>query len=254
MAGFTEAYFISPQGEIIRTPMKHITSVLTEPEKFGLNKEVIEFIYKRFGERMGQEGKAREEILKLLFNQGWTRLRRYGDNFWTVNVNKLTPKVKGYLSKWAQAMLKGKFGFQDYGSMQVRIDQKGKPLSSSDLETMANNKNFMTEGKKVNLQFKELKDLQDRPLIPEAKRIMRMIKYLNEGKIVRTKKPRPGLFYYTTDDGSEYAVEYEPNPEYSKSKPWKLSELGVGGMRDPLCRCKTKKEAVETIKSIEENK
>jgi hypothetical protein len=100
--------------------------------------------------------------------------------------------VKGYLSKWAQAMLKGKFGFQDYGSMQVRIDQKGKPLSSSDLETMAKNKNFITEGKKVNLQFKELKDLQDRPLIPEAKKIMRMIKYLTEdsenNKIKKAKR------------------------------------------------------------------
>lgn len=181
MIGYTDAYFISPKGEIINTPVKHIKSVLDNPEKFGLNREVIEYIYDTYGEKYGQEGKAREQILISLINQGWIRIRKYGDKFWTVNVHKITPKIKGYLNKWANAVLKGKYGFKERDKeIPVKIDQKDKKVTSSNISDIANSSGFVLEGKETELLFKDIKDLEDRPLIPEAQRIMKMIKYLEK--------------------------------------------------------------------------
>lgn len=41
MAGFTAAYFISPKGEIIYCGVKHIATIIRNPEKFGMDKWFI---------------------------------------------------------------------------------------------------------------------------------------------------------------------------------------------------------------------
>lgn len=168
-----EAYFISPDGEIIRSRIKHIVTVLENPEKFGLNNDVIDFIYRMFGEKKGQEGKAREEILTMLFKNGWIRLRRYR-NFWTANVLKLTRQAKSYLSKWANAMLKGKFGWKEEDpDIPIKIDQKGKKPMSSTISDIAASDSFVVESK-----IYEVEELKNRPLIPEAKKILKIRRYL----------------------------------------------------------------------------
>ena len=60
-----------------------------------------------YNEKIGQEGRAREQLLIAAFKQGWIRIRRYGDTFWSVIVGILTSKTKAYLNKWARAILKG---------------------------------------------------------------------------------------------------------------------------------------------------
>lgn len=171
------AFFISPKGEIIRTPIKHITAVIRNPEKFGLNRDVIEFIHRQYGEKIGQEGKAREQILISLFNQEWIRIREYR-NFWTVNVKKLTSKVKQYLQKWAQKLLQGKLGvtvFDPYAD--IRIDQKGRKVLSSNLKAIAQSPEFIAECKKdIDIEIKIVEELDDLPLYPFAEEIMKQIR------------------------------------------------------------------------------
>ena len=67
------------------------------PEKFGLDRDAIDFIYDTYNERIGQEGKARYQIMMLLFNEGWVRLRRY-KQFWSINVKKLAGRTKSYVT------------------------------------------------------------------------------------------------------------------------------------------------------------
>lgn len=162
--GFTVAYFISPKGEIIYCPTKHINMIISNPEKFGFNKEFIEFIYNQYNERIGQEGKARTQLLIILFKEGWIRIRRYGDNFWSVNVKKLTSKTKSYLKKWAIMMLKGIDGFKEYDKeMEVKIDQENKKIQTSNISSIADDK-FITENSKYNIILKNIEDLDDLPL------------------------------------------------------------------------------------------
>ena len=163
----TLAYFISPKGEIIYCGTTHIGKVLQSPEKFGLNREAIEFIHDTFKERIGQEGKAREQILISLINQGWIRIRKYGDKFWTVNVNKIDRKVKQYLSKWAKAMIKGKGGIQEYDKdIPVKIDTPKSKVKTSDMKSVAASDSFILEGDEAyDVKWIEsLDEMEDLPL------------------------------------------------------------------------------------------
>ena len=85
MAGFSPAYFISPKGKIVYVGTNHIAYIIRNPEKFWLSIEFIEYVYNHYNERLGMEGKAREQIILSLIDSGWIRIRRYGDRFWSVD-------------------------------------------------------------------------------------------------------------------------------------------------------------------------
>jgi hypothetical protein len=53
--------------------------VIQNPEKFGLTFDYIKQRFDEYGEKMGQEGKAREEIIMSLLEQGFVRIRKYGN-------------------------------------------------------------------------------------------------------------------------------------------------------------------------------
>ena len=160
--GFTAAYFISPSGEIIYSGGKHIDTIIQYPEKFGLNKGIIEYVYKHYGERMGQEGKAREQLILTLLKSGWIRLRRYGDNFWSVNVKNYTGKSKSYLQKWARAILKGTKDFKEYDKeIPIKIDQESSKVVTSSISNIASGVDESSDHK---IEFKNIKDLDNLPL------------------------------------------------------------------------------------------
>lgn len=158
--GFTAAFFISPKGEILYTPLTHIQMVIRYPEKFGMNRDFIDHIHMMYGERVGQEGKAREQILLSLFKQGWIRLRRYRQ-FWTINVTSLTSKIKGYIQKWASMLMKGKLDYQeDDPYIDVKIVQdSGKVTTSNVTELSGSN-----ESEGLDLPVVKAEDLDDLPL------------------------------------------------------------------------------------------
>ena len=127
-ASIDAAFFISPYGDIITADISHIATVIKYPKKFGVTKEYIERIYNKHNEKLGTEGNAREEILKELMSDGWIRIRRYPNKFWSVQVNKVNKKVKDYLYDWSKKILKGIGGFREQDKyMPVKI----MPLSSN---------------------------------------------------------------------------------------------------------------------------
>jgi len=70
-----EAYWITPEGGVISVKTTHIGEIIRTPELFGLTIEEIRSIYEIYGEPIGLEGKAREEIMRKLILQGWIRIR-----------------------------------------------------------------------------------------------------------------------------------------------------------------------------------
>jgi len=114
-------YWISPSGKAFRVSQNHIASVIKSPEKYGLTREAIEAIYDKHGEKIGREGKAREEIILGLVAKGWIRARNYlsrGDTSWTLNVSRLSNRVKEHITDFFQNLSKS----GGYLGSTVRID------------------------------------------------------------------------------------------------------------------------------------
>ena len=78
------AFFISPRGDLIAVENKHISTILDNPEAFGFeNKEALMDLYRKHGEKFRMEGKAREEIMNKVTNDGWIRIRK-NPSFWSI--------------------------------------------------------------------------------------------------------------------------------------------------------------------------
>lgn len=198
----TPAYFISPKGEIIYCGVKHITKILQDPKKFGMDQAMIEYLHDFYNERIGQEGKAREQILISLINQGWIRIRKYGDKFWTVNVNKITRKVKQYLSKWAKEMLKGRDGIKEYDpQIPVKIDSPNVRVQTSDISAVAASDSFILEGdEEYEVKWiKSLDEMEDLPLYECFNELQeKLMKHqLNESSLSRIQR-----MYFQHDTGT----------------------------------------------------
>lgn len=73
----SQKYWIAPDGDVVVVGRCHIATVIEQPERFGLTREDVEAEYRRFGEPLGLEGKARMAILVRLFGAGWVRVRHH---------------------------------------------------------------------------------------------------------------------------------------------------------------------------------
>lgn len=101
-----DAYWINPEGEITGAPVKHILQVLHYPDYFGYTLDGVQNRFKKFGERLGWEGRAREEIFKELFTKGWIRVRKNKDHSISIQTGKYSETEKKYVAELAKIMLK----------------------------------------------------------------------------------------------------------------------------------------------------
>ena len=90
-----QAYWIK-YNQVYEVDTKHINMVIKNPEMFGLTIEEIRAIYKKYNEKIGQEGKAREEIIKLVAKNGWLRVRHYAipKDYWTIQFDSHRKRKK----------------------------------------------------------------------------------------------------------------------------------------------------------------
>ncbi|GHV79706.1 hypothetical protein AGMMS49944_14970 [Spirochaetia bacterium] len=100
------AWWISPQGHIlgIKHGDTHIRMVIENPKVFGWTIEKIEDRYHFYGEAVGTEKNAREEIIKDILNKGWIRIRK-NKYFYTIQLAALSERAKDYISDWAAKMV-----------------------------------------------------------------------------------------------------------------------------------------------------
>lgn len=134
-SSFTEAYWITPTGQILDCgSKKHIDFVCQMPRKFGLTEQEIQSIYDKHGEPYGFEGKAREEVIIKVLQQGFTRIRKYKDR-WSINVRDWNRKTAKILSNWAYEILQGP-NKDKY--IPVNIDVfSGNPPKNIDMEGLS---------------------------------------------------------------------------------------------------------------------
>lgn len=73
------------------TADRHMLFIEEHPDLFNLTPEDIKAIYEKYGERVEQEGKGREELIKLAASQGWVRVRHYikPEDYWSIQVDNL---------------------------------------------------------------------------------------------------------------------------------------------------------------------
>jgi hypothetical protein len=96
------AYWISPSGSIIPVDAMHISTIIEYPKKFNMTKKQIEDIYADHNESIGIEGHAREEIMTMLLNKGWIRLRYNSrQDMWVAQTKEFGKRQKDYMFDWA---------------------------------------------------------------------------------------------------------------------------------------------------------
>lgn len=160
------AYWISPSNQIIDVPTNHIDIVIKNPETFGLTLADIQSVYESHGEEIGTEGKAREEIILDLVKKGWIRIRQYRNQGWSVNVNRLTKKIKDNLFDWVTKVTgDGIFGYRErdlYAPVNILtvFDDVMKKYTTKDILSSAlyeSNQKFDSDNKLVHMVLRENK-------------------------------------------------------------------------------------------------
>lgn len=101
-----KAYYISPAGKLVDIPGYHAKAMISKPEKFGLTRKEIEAAYKKYNEKMGIEGKAREELIKSILDKGWIRIREYPNMYWSVQARQMKKREMDRIQRWATVELK----------------------------------------------------------------------------------------------------------------------------------------------------
>ena len=93
----------------------HIGYIIDNPEIFNTTSNAIDLIYKRFDEKIGIEGKAREEIIKMVASYGWIRVRHYfkPKDYWSIQFDKFILKQVSIKSFLEWAVHEGKVMYRD---------------------------------------------------------------------------------------------------------------------------------------------
>lgn len=104
MASQAEAYWVRGKRIYKTDPEIHITYVINNPERFEITKEYINDIYNKYNENVGREGKAREEIIKKVSQNGWIRVRHYTRprDYWSIQFDKFKLReksIKNFIEK-----------------------------------------------------------------------------------------------------------------------------------------------------------
>lgn len=89
-AGITHTGYWFKYGDAYEVERNHIRFILDKPEMFEFTKEELRDIYRSYGEKIGQEGKAREHIIKEAARRGWVRIRHYKkpSDYWSIQFDR----------------------------------------------------------------------------------------------------------------------------------------------------------------------
>jgi len=132
----SEAYWISPAGQILPVRQTHVKEVLDKPEVFEYSKDELIALYKKFNEPIGFEGKARHQIMETIIGRGWIRLRFNPRNsFWIIELSQMGKKEKEYLYTWASERINS-FPKSRYEDVKI-VELKTNNETTMFLEEMA---------------------------------------------------------------------------------------------------------------------
>lgn len=176
------AFWIDPRGKVIEAKITHIATVIKNPSKFGLSTQKIQKVYDKYKEKVGWEGKAREEIMTDLMKKGFIRIRERS-NGWIIQLWKLNRKMNDFLWQWAHGILPK--AHDKFGDVSVwELNRMGnKPSVSLSLKDLASGKSVKEDNDGRKLEW--IEDIEALPDLTEADYIDwetedKLDKYLHE--------------------------------------------------------------------------
>ena len=96
-----EAYWISPDGEIIPVKEKHIHVLCSQHRRFGLTSNDVNTVFQKYKEPLFSEGRARNELMAAVFKKGWIRLRFNCRTYcWTIETCQFTRRIIKNICTW----------------------------------------------------------------------------------------------------------------------------------------------------------
>jgi len=125
------AYWINPRGDHLPVPIHHISVVIDHPEVFNLTREHVLAVYEKYGEKIGLEGRAREEIMLDLLKKGWIRLRENPKKHcWKCQVWRFTDREHSLIGTWVRHMTEQVNGFEHYALEIIDTREQTRTLFS----------------------------------------------------------------------------------------------------------------------------
>lgn len=96
-----DGFWIARDGRTFKVHTTHIDSVCAAPHLFNVDLNHIKEVFAHYGEPLGHEGYAREQILVELIQRGrWIRLRHSYRRGWSVTLPDLDIEVSRRLSSF----------------------------------------------------------------------------------------------------------------------------------------------------------
>jgi len=79
----------------------HIRYLIRNHSAFQISREIIETTFAKYKERMGFEGRAREELMTVVLSNGWIRVRHHLSPYdhWIIQCDDLS-KRKTTIQQW----------------------------------------------------------------------------------------------------------------------------------------------------------
>lgn len=136
------AYWLTPSGKIIKPELRHISTVIKYPKKFGETEETIAATYEKYQEQISStvEGKAREEILLRIINRGFVRIRKGGtrrNEHWSIQVYKLNSKLQDAIWQWANRITNDGTADDKYADVVIHQFGRGDKMTRTSLNKIA---------------------------------------------------------------------------------------------------------------------
>jgi len=107
--GGQKAYWITPYGRVIDIgKLAHVHYLILNNEEFGISESEIDLAHETYGEAIGVEGKARDELIIEALKKGWVTARFFGGHrsHWTVRVWDFDRyQVMSNIVCWAQEIV-----------------------------------------------------------------------------------------------------------------------------------------------------
>jgi len=133
------AFWLAPDGTTHYVPVTHIQYVIENPNLFCVSLDELRHRYAEKGEPWGCEGATRDEAIRSLVKNGWTRIRRYSRDY-SVNVPVLNDHHRAILSRFASMLLNegfdGRYEADIYMPMRI-MEMTNDKVSTETIQQVA---------------------------------------------------------------------------------------------------------------------
>jgi len=110
-----QGYWVNGDQIIDVTLANHIDYLCDHPGEFGFSKHEVGETFQRHREKPGEEGRAREELIKSATTRAWIRVRHYRSphDYWSVQFDRLEQRRETVVSFFKSMIEQGKVSKDD---------------------------------------------------------------------------------------------------------------------------------------------